>query len=90
MADVIVTAQLNDRPGATIAPQVVIDPPVPIVVVIVAPGVNPIPEIVTEVPLGPWFGVSVIAGFTTVVLELLGADVVVVGLVAESVNWISK
>lgn len=65
----IVTTQLNDPTEPpkedTATPQRVIDPPAPIVVVIVAPGVNPVPDTVTEIPLGPWFGVSPIAGLVT-------------------------
>ena len=59
----MVTVQVNVPPIVTVAPQLPIVAPVPIIVVIVAPGVNPLPATPTETPLGPWEGVSVrIAG----------------------------
>ena len=50
---VIVTVQLNVPPVATTAPQLVMVAPELIVVVIVLPGVKPLPETVTDTPLGP-------------------------------------
>ncbi|MCL4307793.1 MAG: hypothetical protein M1126_00255 [Candidatus Thermoplasmatota archaeon] len=89
MLDVIVTVQLKspaELPDAvtahapldvTVAPElienvIVTEPPVSVV------GVNPVPATVTDVPLGPRLGVSVIAGLVivnavtaTTTLELL-------------------
>ena len=68
---VIVTTQLNVPVPETVAPQlVVIVAPELTVVVTVTPGVNPVPETVTDAPLGPWVGVSVIAGVVTVNVPL--------------------
>jgi len=64
--DVIVTVQPNVPVPETVAPQVVIEAPELIVVVMVTPGVNPVPKTVTVTPLGPWVGVSVIAGVVIV------------------------
>lgn len=49
----------------TVAPQVEIVAPVLIDAVIVAPGVKPVPEIVTPTPLGPWSGARVMPGSVT-------------------------
>ncbi len=59
---VIVTVQLNVPVAVTVAPHAVIAAPAPMVPVIVLPGVNPVPEMRTDTPLGPSVGVSVIAG----------------------------
>ena len=49
-----------ERPGpGTVAPHAPIVAPAPIVVVTVAPGVNPVPETPTDTPLGPCVRVSV-------------------------------
>ncbi len=75
--DVIVTVQLKlpaEPPdavtvhvplGVTLAPELIVNaivtaPPVSVV------GVNPVPLTVTDVPLDPWLGVSVIAGVVPV------------------------
>ena len=58
----IVTVQLNVPVAVTVAPHAVIAAPAPMVPVIVLPGVNPVPEMRTDTPLGPSVGVSVIAG----------------------------
>ncbi len=60
------TGQLNWPPVETVAPHAVIAAPLPIDTVIVAPGVKPLPATVTEAPLGPCDGVSVIASVVTV------------------------
>ncbi|HYB79415.1 MAG TPA: hypothetical protein VEG66_06635, partial [Thermoplasmata archaeon] len=60
------TVQPNVPVPETVAPQVVIEAPELIVVVMVTPGVNPVPKTVTVTPLGPWVGVSVIAGVVIV------------------------
>jgi hypothetical protein len=67
---VIVTVQLNVLVPDTVAPQVVIVAPELIVVVTVTPGVNPLPDTVTDTPLGPWLGESVTAGVVTVNVAL--------------------
>ena len=59
------TVQLNVPEADTVAPQAPIEAPVPMEAVTVAPGVKPVPEIVTEAPLGPWPGASEIAGSVT-------------------------
>jgi hypothetical protein len=64
-APVIVTAQLNVPVPETVTPQLVIVAPELIVVRIVTPGVNPLPVTVTDVPLGPCVGESVIDGVVT-------------------------
>ena len=66
MLDVIVTVQLNVPVPETVAPQLVIEAPELIDVVINLPGVNPVPETVTDVPLGPCVGERVIPGVVTV------------------------
>ena len=66
MLDVTTTEQLNVPVAVTVAPQDVIEAPDPMLEVIVAAGVNPVPEIVVETPLGPRAGVSEIAGCVTV------------------------
>ena len=63
---VIVTAQLNVPVPEIVAPQLPISAPRLMVVVIVLVGVNPVPETVTDVPLGPCVGESVIPGVVTV------------------------
>jgi len=63
---VIVTVQLNVPVPETVAPQLVIEAPELIVVVTVAPGVNPLPETVTDTPLGPSVGETMIFGVVTV------------------------
>ena len=60
------TEQLNVPVPDTVAPQLVTVAPDPIVVVIVAPTENPVPETATEAPLGPWAGVSEMLGWVTV------------------------
>ncbi len=50
---VIVSVQLNFPEESTVTPQVSIPAPTLIVSVIVAPGVNPVPETATVTPLGP-------------------------------------
>ena len=62
----IVTAQVNVPVPDTVAPQVVIVAPELIVVVTVTPGVSPLPVTVTDTPLGPCVGESVITGVVTV------------------------
>jgi len=64
--DVIVTVQPNVPVPETVAPQVVIEAPELIVVVIVLLGVNPVPETATLTPLSPWVGERVIAGVVIV------------------------
>ena len=64
--ELIVTVQLNVPVADTVAPQLVIVAPEPIVVVMLAPGVKPVPETVIAAPLGPWLGVSEIEGAVTV------------------------
>ena len=66
MLEVIVTIQLNVPVPETVAPQLVIVAPELIVVVTVLPGVNPVPETVTDTPLGPCVGERVIPGVVTV------------------------
>ena len=63
--ELIVTMQLNVPVPDTVAPQLVIVAPELIEAVIVTPGVNPVPEIVTAVPLEPLGGVSVTDGIVT-------------------------
>jgi hypothetical protein len=63
---VIVTVQLNVPVALVVAPHAVIAAPTPIVPVIALLGVNPVPAITTDTPLGPSVGVSVIAGTVTV------------------------
>lgn len=63
--EVTVTVQLNVPEPETVALQAPIDAPLPMEAVIVTPGVNPVPEIVTAAPLGPWPGASVIPGRVT-------------------------
>ena len=77
LLDVIVTVQLKlpaELPdvvtvhvplGVTAAPELIVNAIVTAPPVSVA-GVNPVPATVTDVPLGPWFGVSVIVGVVTV------------------------
>ena len=78
----IVTVQLNVPVPDTVAPQVVIVAPELIVVVTVTPGVNPLPNTVTDTPLGPCVGESVITGVEiprgTVALSKLPSDPVAV------------
>jgi hypothetical protein len=64
--EVIATVQLNVPVAATVAPQAPIVAPLPMLDATVAPGVNPVPEIVVEAPLGPRVGASEIAGCVTV------------------------
>lgn len=66
VADVIVTLHENVPVPVTVAPQPVIVAGDPMVVVTTFPGVNPVPETVTETPLGPWVGFSVMLGSVTV------------------------
>ena len=70
--DVIVTVH-SIVPAPLVSPQLVVDnvalPEIDSVIEIVAVeevGVNPVPLTVTDVPLDPWLGVSVIAGVVTV------------------------
>ena len=63
---VIGTVQLNVPVPVTIAPHAPIVAPAPIIVVIVALGVNPVPDTPTDTPLGPWAGASAIAGMVAV------------------------
>lgn len=51
--ELIVTVQLNVPDAVTVAPQLEMVAPEPIVVVMLAPGVKPVPETVTAAPLGP-------------------------------------
>ena len=60
-----VVEQLKVPVPVTVAEQLVSEAPVEIDAVIEAPGVNPVPEIVTLAPLGPWLGESVIDGVVT-------------------------
>jgi len=62
----IVTVQLTVPVPDTVAPHAPIVAPAPIVVVTVAPRVNPVPDTPTDTPLGPCVGVSVITGVVTV------------------------
>ena len=62
----IVTVQLNVPVPDTVAPHAPIVAPAPIVVVTVAPGVNPVPDTPTDTPLGPCVWLSVIAGVVIV------------------------
>lgn len=54
------TEQLKAPDPLTVAPQPVMEAPPLIVVVMVTSGVKPAPVTVTETPLGPWSGESVI------------------------------
>ena len=63
---VIVAVQLNVPVTVTVAPQGPIAAPAPIALATVLPGVNPVPEIPTDTPLGPRDRVSVILGVVTV------------------------
>lgn len=66
MDEEITTVQENVPVALTVAPQPVTDPPELMVVDTVRPGVNPVPETVTDTPLGPWVGAREIAGVETV------------------------
>ncbi len=103
--DVIVTVQLKlpaEPPdavtvhvplGVTLAPELIVNaivtaPPVSVV------GVNPVPLTVTDVPLDPWLGVSVIAGvvpvnsaFATFVV-VLGSQTTTHGALTSAVHTI--
>ena len=61
-----VVGQVNAPVPETGTPHEPIVAPGPIPVVIVIPGVNPVPDTTTDTPLGPWFGLSVIFGVVTV------------------------
>jgi hypothetical protein len=63
---VIVTEHVNPPVELTVAPQLVIVAPEPIEAVTVVPGVNPLPEMWTSTPLGPWPGPTEIVGAVTV------------------------
>lgn len=54
--------QLKDPVPDTVSEQLPIEAPAEIEAETVAPGVKPLPEIVTETPVGPWLGVSVTVG----------------------------
>ena len=62
----MVTEQLNAPLPDTVPPQLVIVAPAEIVVVIVAPGVNPAPVAVTVDPVGPRVGASASVGVVIV------------------------
>jgi hypothetical protein len=69
---VIVTVQLI-VPVLLVSPQLVVDNVAPLeidsvteIVAVEEVGVNPVPATVTNVPLGPWLGVSVIVGLVPV------------------------
>lgn len=66
MVDAIVTVQPNVPPVATATPQPPMVAPALTVVVMVAVGVNPLPEMRTDSPLGPSVGESVIDVVVTV------------------------
>lgn len=66
VTELMVTEQSKEPVGETVAPQSVAEAPELIVVVMAAPGVNPVPVTVAEAPLGPWEGVSEIEGEVTV------------------------
>ena len=66
MAEVIETVQLNPPEESTVAPQLVIEAPALTELVIVTPGVYPVPERLTSTPLGPWKGLSAIVGTVNV------------------------
>lgn len=57
----IVTRQLNEPLEETTAPQALTVAPLLIDVATVTAGVNPVPDTVTEAPLGPWVGARVIS-----------------------------
>ena len=58
----IVTVQLNVPYTVTVAPHAPIVAPAPIVVVMVAAEVKPVPVTPTDTPLGPWVGLTVMVG----------------------------
>ena len=64
--ELMVTVHENVPAAVIVAPQLEILAPDPIEVVTVRPGVNPVPDTVSETPLGPWVGASEIAGVVTV------------------------
>ncbi len=66
MPEVTTTEQLNVPVALTVAPQAVIEAPEPMLDAIVAEGVNPVPAMVVEAPLGPRPGVSETVGWVTV------------------------
>ena len=94
--DVIVTVQLKSptKPpnpvtvhvplGVTIAPELIVN--VIVTAPLVSVGVNPVPATVTDVPLSPWLGVSVIVGVVivnkAVALSKLPSDPVAVTALA--------
>lgn len=65
-APAIVTEQENVPVEDTAAPQFVMEAPEAMLVAMVAPGVNPLPETTTDSPLGPAFGVRVMDGVVMV------------------------
>lgn len=62
----IVTEQVNVPVANTVAAQLVTEAPEAMLVAMVAPGVNPLPEMLTASPLGPAPGASVMAGVVRV------------------------
>jgi hypothetical protein len=60
------TVQLNVPVPDTVGPHAPTVAPAPIVVATVAPRVNPVPDTLTDTPLGPCVGVSVITGVVIV------------------------
>ena len=66
MEEEIVTVHEKDPVPETVAPQLEIVAPAVMVVATETPTVNPVPLTSTDVPVGPWPGVRVIAGVETV------------------------
>lgn len=60
------TEQLNAPVPITVAPQLPMVAPAAIVVLTMTPGEKPVPDMVTEVPVGPWLGRRLIDGVVTV------------------------
>ena len=88
--DVIVTVH-SSVPAPLVSPQFVVDNVAPLeidsvieIVAVEEVGVNPVPLTVTDVPLGPWLGVSVIAGVVTV-NEAFATTVLVEG--SDTTTW---
>ena len=79
----IVTVQLKVPDAETVAPQLEIEAPEVTDAEIVFPGVNPVPDSVTETPLGPWEGlreieVEVIVNVAVALSKLPSAPVAVI------------
>ena len=62
----IFTLQLNTPEGSTVPEHAPTEAPPLIAVEIVTEGVNPLPDMLTVIPLGPWLGLSEISGVVIV------------------------